>query len=100
MLVQVLLILLGPSRQSITMISVERAAAKLTHDERFLILRFPFQSIGLFRQTVVPSHILITAEHAQVLSERVIYHFRLIIYIVTLHVFHYQSPKLEASYVP
>src|SRR5882672_579108 len=97
-LVEVLLVFFGPSRQGITMISVRRFSAKFTHNQRFLVLRFPFHSISLFRQTIVPAYILIAAEHVEVFSKRIIDHLRLLfdIDIVTFHRRRYQSSGVEA----
>src|SRR5438105_9258671 len=78
MLVEVLLIFLSPSRQSVAVFTIERVAAEFTHDERLLIHSLPFYSVSLFRQTVVPAHVLVTAQHVEVLAERVIYHLRLL----------------------
>src|SRR5438270_13894636 len=85
MLVQALLILLSPSRQSVSVFTVERVASEFTHDERLLIPGLPFYSVGLFRQTVVPAHVFVTAQHVEVLPERVVYHLRLLADVMTLH---------------
>src|SRR6185503_19603482 len=63
MLVDALLILLGPSRRRITMMTEQSIAAKFTHHERLLILRAPLQSIRFLRQTIVPTDILVTPKH-------------------------------------
>src|SRR5438477_434589 len=59
-LVEVLLVFLGPSRQRIAMISVGRFRAEFTHDQRFLIFGFPFHPISFFWQTIVPAYIFVT----------------------------------------
>ena len=79
------------------MISVEGAAAKFAHDERLLILRFPFQSIGLVGQTIVPTYIFVATEHVQIFSEWIIYHLGRVIDVMAFHGRRYQPAGVQAS---
>ena len=97
MLIDAFLILFRPPGQGVTMFSVGRFAAKFRHDQGLLILHFPGDPIGFFRQAIVPPYIFVTAEYIDVLSERVVYHLRFVIYIVTLHRRRDHPSRVQAS---
>src|SRR5215216_7043113 len=99
MAIKVLLVLFGPASQSVAVMVEESVTAELTHHERFLVLRFPLESIGFVRQTIVPPDVLVTSEHVEVLSQWIVDHLRRRVEVVTLHGGRKQARCVETSRV-
>ena len=85
MLIDALLVFLGPTSQRIAVMVEQSVATKLTHHQRLLILRFPLQSIGFLRQPIVPADVLVTAKHVEKLTQWIVDHLRSSVEIVAFH---------------
>src|ERR1051325_4964736 len=73
--------------------------AELTHHQWLLILRLPLKSISLLRQAIVPANILVTPEHVQILTKRIVDHLRPGVSVVTLHCRREQTRRIETARV-
>src|ERR1700730_17679177 len=84
MLIQILLVLFGPSHARITVIAEKRVTTKFADDERLVLGDLPGQAVGLLRQSIVPADIFVAPEHVEVFAKWIINQLRVGVRVMAL----------------
>src|SRR5882762_9595238 len=84
MLIQILLVLLGPSHSLVPMVPKKSVTAEFADDERLVLSDLPGQAVGFLRQPVIPTDVFVAAQHIEVFSQWIINHLRVGVRVVTL----------------
>src|SRR5712671_6080208 len=84
MLIQILLIFLGPSHSLVTVVAEQGITSEFANDEGLVLGDLPGQIICLLRQPVVPADIFVASEHVEIFAQGIIDNLRLWIRVVAL----------------